>query len=109
MKLRLFLFLIAFATGAFGQLSGDSQPTASVSGSVVDSVTGQLVSGAQVFARNLGGNAGVRRYNAASGTTGPDGRFSMEGLPPGRYVLRASRDGYVNPNRGHRFSGNILT
>jgi len=110
MKLRLFLFLIAFATGTFGQLSGDSQPTASVSGSVVDSVTGQLVSGAQVFARNLGGNAGVRRYNAAaSGTTGPDGRFSMEGLPPGRYVLRASRDGYVNPNRGHRFSGNILT
>ena len=110
MKLRLFLFLVAFATGTFAHLSGDSQPTASVSGSVVDTVTGQPVPGAQIFARNVGNNGGVRRYNAAaSSTTGPDGRFSMDGLPAGRYVLRASRNGYVNPNRGHRFSGNVLT
>jgi hypothetical protein len=59
---------------------------------VVDAVTGQPLSGAQVFVRSLGGQSG----EPVSTRTTSDGQFSVEKLSPGRYMVSATRDGYVS-------------
>ena len=71
-----------------------STNTGSIHGTVIDSRTSQPLSGATVrlFTRGSGG--------AKSASTGADGGFVFKGLTPGRYGIRASRDGYASGPRG---------
>jgi len=85
---------------AMAQGAGAPQATAVISGMVIDAVTRQPVKGAQVRARNLSpSQSGAPR--AGSATTDAEGRFSIDGLNEGRYILFASLEGYV----GQRFAG----
>jgi protocatechuate 3,4-dioxygenase beta subunit len=85
--------LIALASARlFAQTSDNSQPQASISGTVLDSVTQQPIPGATVSLRNRG----ARSVNNPSATTNAEGEFILQGIAPGRYTLSAAHDGYVN-------------
>lgn len=74
------------------QTAPNQQSLGAITGTVVDGVTGQPLSGAQVFARGLGGRTG----EPASTRTNSDGQFALERLSPGRYLVSATHEGYVN-------------
>jgi protocatechuate 3,4-dioxygenase beta subunit len=69
----------------------DGAKTASVQGTVTDSVTGLPVPRAHVSLRGMNGNQQAR-YGA---TSAADGRFTFSGLAPGNYIGEADRVGYV--------------
>lgn len=79
------------------------QPQCALSGTVVDSVTGTPLAGATVSARFI--SAGGQRSGPgfASGSSDAEGKFHLENLSPGRYLLSASRSGYVTQFRGSGF------
>ena len=86
------------SAGALAQ--GTTQPnTAAVSGTVVDSVTGQPLKAVEVRARNFSG--GRSSPQSSSATTDAEGHFTIEAMAPGRYFFSASHQGYV----GQRISG----
>ena len=75
------------------QLSPQQVPAAQnlrVSGTVVDALTGQPLSQAQVFLTAQG-----VRDSEQFVLTGEDGRFAFENLAPGHYVLFGNHKGYV--------------
>jgi hypothetical protein len=74
--------------------AGLGAQTASFGGIAVNSVTSQPLGGVHVklFTLNVGG-AGTDAYGALSG---PDGRFSVTGIPPGTYILYVERTGFVH-------------
>jgi hypothetical protein len=61
-----------------------------ISGTVVDALTGQPLSQAQVFLTAQG-----VRDSQQFVLTGEDGRFAFENLAPGHYVLSANHKGYI--------------
>jgi len=89
--LSLLLFLFAF----FQQPRSSPAPAlpqqaSRISGTVVDALSGQPLSRAQVFIEAVGiPNSGQ------AVTTGDDGHFTFESLAPGHYTLSAQRKGYV--------------
>jgi len=85
-------------------------------GTVVNSVTKEPVARALVFARQVGGGAGVtttgsggaqeaRRALGISAITDSTGHFAFSALAPGRYNLSAERGGFVTSNYGARGTG----
>jgi hemoglobin/transferrin/lactoferrin receptor protein len=77
------LFFILLAGVSFAQ----GRPSAGyIQGKVLDSETGNPLSGASVLLQEL--NTGV--------STGNEGTFSLAGLREGTYILRASRLGYAS-------------
>ena len=72
----------------------NSQSTASIAGSVIDSVTRQALPGVSVRARSFGGGQGNARF--ASATSDTEGHFILDALAPGRYMINASQQGYLN-------------
>jgi len=88
-KLALLLPLISLA---FAQET-QQQSSAAISGTVVDSVTGQGLKGVEVRAHNFSG--GQAKPGAGSATTDAEGHFTLEQLAPGRYFVSAMRPGYV--------------
>lgn len=93
LTLSIFLILLAPSISA---AQTNSPPVASIQGSVVDTRTSQPIPGATVTAH---GQQASRGWSSA--TTGPDGTFLLPGLPPGRYRLAASRNGYVDSSGRH--------
>jgi hypothetical protein len=86
---------IALSASAGAQTLTDAQSRCAVAGSVVDAVSGQPVSAAEIYATSLSGN------DASEFTpthTDANGRFAIDNLEPGRYVLQASHDGYTSPD-----------
>ncbi len=68
-----------------------------ISGVAVDAVNGQPLARAEVSIESEDGKKTREAY-----ATGTDGRFSFEGLAPGRYTLLAGRRGYVKQAyKGH--------
>jgi iron complex outermembrane receptor protein len=61
-----------------------AQPAAAVSGRLLNSLSGDAISGATVVIEEL------RRQT----TSAPDGSFSFAGVPPGNYHLMVKADGY---------------
>jgi len=61
--------------------------TTTISGKIIDSTSGEALSGAAVRL----GSGGSASYD----TTGTDGTFSFENVPTGNHSLRASLSGYV--------------
>ncbi|HEY4904371.1 MAG TPA: carboxypeptidase regulatory-like domain-containing protein [Candidatus Sulfotelmatobacter sp.] len=83
-----------------------SQATSSISGTVVDVITGQPLKSANVWARNFQPGQGGRHFSSAS--TDAEGHFLLDGLAPGRYAISASREDYVGQRRGGNGSGSKL-
>lgn len=67
-------------------------------GRVVDG-EGRDVGGARVVAEFGGGDEGAGETRGVVGMTRADGSFAIEGLQPGRYVLRFSKAGYGEVSR----------
>jgi protocatechuate 3,4-dioxygenase beta subunit len=91
----LAVILIALPATAGAQSLADGQSRCAVAGTVVDAVTGQPVRAAEIYATILSGSS------AAESTpvhTDANGRFSIDNLEPGRYVLQASHDDYTSPD-----------
>lgn len=101
------LLIVAGVPRAKSQAAGDSSK-GSIQGSVVDAKTGQPLRGADVSLRALGTGG---RGDQNSATSDSDGRFIFENLPPGRYWLNASRNGYFYSGRrsGGGMRGDILS
>jgi protocatechuate 3,4-dioxygenase beta subunit len=76
-----------------------------VQGTVIDSKTGQPLRGADVILGGWSGSwpAETDRTDTSSTTSDSEGRFSFDSVTPGRYGLRASKNGYLAP--GRRFGG----
>ena len=71
-----------------------NKPKHTITGSVVNSVTGDVVSHALVRVET--------RPEPLFGFTGPDGRFSIDAVPEGRWAITAERPGFVNPRQNFR-------
>jgi protocatechuate 3,4-dioxygenase beta subunit len=85
----LFAFLLLFA---------DKPPEpCRLEGLVVNAVTGEPLGKALVVLEDARGNRDSRPSSTTA--TGPDGRFAMSGIPPGKYTVRAERSGYIARNR----------
>jgi len=76
---------------------------ASVDGTVLDSQTKQPIAGATIQLQDLS-TAGARLITV----TGNDGRFVFRSVPPGRYVIEASRSGYVPEIAGDPLAAPLL-
>ena len=74
--------------------------TGSISGVVIDAQTRTPLSNAHV---RLTPDAGRGIYRSV--VTDAEGRFALASLPEGRYVLSASRQGYLPTNLGQRRQG----
>ena len=77
----------AFSGLGFAQLSTDKRQTYVVSGTVVNSVTGEAIARALVRANG---------QSSRSTFSDSEGRFQFEGLPAGQIMLIAQKPGYSN-------------
>ena len=83
------------------------QDKGTVAGTVIDAVTEQPLKGAEIRLRNIPGAASASQPAAqsipqpTSTNTDASGHFQFENVSPGRYVLLAFHDGYVNNNRAY--------
>jgi uncharacterized protein (DUF2141 family) len=90
--------LIVIAS-SYAQTTAESQNKCTLAGTVLDAISQQPLRGAVVFARAV--QASVGSASASGSTvTDADGQFKFEDLAPGRYLLSASHDGYVNQGAG---------
>src|SRR6202521_3913691 len=103
----LVLILIALAATAYAQNDVDSQTKCAIGGTVVDSVTGQPVGAAEVLAQRVPAGGGPNSQPASKRTDG-GGRFMIDDLAPGRYLLQASHEGYTNQDQGHAKLGSRM-
>src|ERR1700686_3859182 len=85
----------ALLATAIAQSGHDVQSRCAVAGTGVDAGSGQPGRAAEGSPTNL----------SASGTTEPtpaytdaNGRFAIDNMEPGRYVLQASHDNYTSPD-----------
>ena len=78
---------------ALASMSAAAQQTGSISGRVTEDVTGAPVAGATVSSHLM------RSKNETTARTDEDGRYTLQGLRPGGYVLRAEHPSYVNAIR----------
>jgi len=86
----LTLLALLFAFHNSNTVASPPPATYSISGVIVDSVTGQPLDGAEVSLAPV-----TTRDDAQTFLTSSDGRFSFAGLAPGKYSLSASRRGYA--------------
>jgi hypothetical protein len=81
---------VLLAIGVFAQSAGPAQEGFRISGTVVSSVTGQPLAQVRVFLSRT-----EARQDREVVITGSDGRFSFDGIPPGKYVLAAGKPGFL--------------
>src|SRR3954471_166395 len=101
---RVLVLSLWVAAAVFAQPQPPTVATgnASVSGVVTNSATGGPLPRAHVTVIILG-NTGAQNFNA---TTNDEGKFSIGGLPPGRFLLNVDHVGFVPP--GNRMSDSPL-
>jgi protocatechuate 3,4-dioxygenase beta subunit len=85
----------------FLALLADAPEKCTVSGTVVDSVTGKGVAKAAVYLHPVD----TAKSHTAMTITGGDGKFTMVELEPGEYRLRTRRSGYLEAGYGARSQG----
>lgn len=97
---RVFLMVLA-ATGLFAQTAPvvdrtvDEKALSSISGQIQNSTNNEPVRKAKVTLA-----PGDMNKASLTATTDNDGKFAMERIEPGRYTLKAERQGFVNQNYG---------
>jgi uncharacterized protein (DUF2141 family) len=100
-RLYILVLVLSLTAPALAQNSPASQKDGMITGSVVDSVSGQPIAGAQVFARGMPMPGGGAPGQPASTTTDVNGEFKLDNLAAGRYMVRSMHAGYVaRGNRG---------
>ena len=97
--LALFTLLLVFASAASG---GAQSPTGVIAGVVTDASTA-AVPGVQVAITNR--DTGQVR----NATTSSDGRYAIEALPPGAYVVTAEISGFKRVERPARVAAGTTT
>jgi protocatechuate 3,4-dioxygenase beta subunit len=99
-SLRPGILLIGCAFLALAQDSAAPPDKGSISGKVLNSVTGEPVRKAEVSLFDLNPERDQRRPSPGGGAVITDaaGHFEFKPLPPGNYGLVASRDGFASPN-----------
>jgi hypothetical protein len=90
-RFRIFLCLALLTLAAVGGLAQDI--TSGTIQGVVSDEQGAVVPGVTVEARNVATNF------SRSFTTDGDGRFTILALPPGRYVVSYTKDGFAKHNQ----------
>ena len=85
------------AQGGAAKAGKEKEETCRISGMVVKLADGTPLKGATVFLRN----DEDREHNIATKTTA-DGRFALKNVPPARYKLGVSRNGYVSAEYGQQ-------
>jgi hypothetical protein len=96
---------VFFAFGASAQNTALPQDKCTIGGTVIDAVSGLPLKGAGVrLAVSVGPNESAPASPSMSASTDANGRFLLEGLSAGRYLVLATHDGYVkaDPRFGER-------
>lgn len=84
LKFFILSFLLIFAMGQLGGCLTCIQEPGSISGDVVDATTANPISGATV------------KVGSISTTTGVDGKFKLQNVPPGVQTVTAEKSGYIS-------------
>lgn len=94
------IILIALSPAANAQVSQNVPSGCFLAGAVTDAITGQPVRAAEVSVANLRRDGGGELRSVHADV---NGRFSIADLATGRYLVQASRDGYLSPDHltGH--------
>jgi uncharacterized protein (DUF2141 family) len=102
MKRVVLVIAVVTLTGAAScAQTAESQDKCTLAGTVVDATSQQLVRDATVSLRGpLPADRSASKI--APAVTDSSGRFSFDNLPPGRYLVFASHQGYVNQGPGTR-------
>ena len=105
---RVLALSLAAAAAALAQPQPPTPATgnASVSGVVTNSATGAPVPRARVGV-TLPGNIGRQDFGTGA-VTDAEGKFTIEGLPAGRFLLNVDRVGFAAPASGNRLSDSQL-
>lgn len=90
----LLLFVVPNALLATPQFQTEARRTYAARGIVVNSATGEAISGALVQLY------GARQHAVL---TGPDGKFQFDGLPNSGFQLSAQKPGYFSPEQIRRY------
>jgi len=94
-----------------GQTGGDD--AASISGSVTNALSGEPLRRALVYLRRIDATPSATNVQVSKTTyTDAAGRFTIEGITPGKYRLSAERSGFLTASYGQRSatgSGALMT
>lgn len=83
--------------------NGAAQPTSTISGIVVNAVTGEPLKRARVTVVPMGGGSDDPFEGETA--TDQDGHFELTGATPGKYLIVAQKEGFAGAgNRGFEFS-----
>ena len=94
---------LLFSCALFAQSTASSKLT-SISGTVIDSATGQVVAKAAVVLRVVSPSSD--KDESKSATTDPTGHYELPDIRPGEYYLSVSKTGYLNGGYGRRLGRN---
>ncbi|MEO8371499.1 MAG: carboxypeptidase regulatory-like domain-containing protein [Candidatus Solibacter sp.] len=99
--MRWMCALLLMPLALAGQTAGDE--AASISGSVANAVSGEPLRRALIYLRRIDASPGVTNMQVSKTTyTDAAGRFTLEGIAPGKYRLSAERQGFLTASYGQR-------
>ena len=101
------LFALSLCAGAFAQQPRDNRPRLAVGTGIVHGTVVSDSAPRTPMRRTKVTINGVEIEFARTVVTGDDGAFAFGGLPPGRYVVTASKPGYVTTSAGARRLGRL--
>jgi protocatechuate 3,4-dioxygenase beta subunit len=109
--MRLMHAILLLPLALKGQTGGDD--AASISGSVTNALSGEPLRRALVYLRRIDATPSATNVQVSKTTyTDAAGRFTIEGITPGKYRLSAERSGFLTASYGQRSatgSGALMT
>jgi protocatechuate 3,4-dioxygenase beta subunit len=96
---RAILVAAALCASCCAQNGADIATKCVLAGTVVDAISGLPVGAVEISATSLAKDGGEVEAAPDSASSDANGRFTFDGLPPGRYVLQSYREGYTAPDR----------
>src|SRR4029453_9553545 len=77
----------------------EPEPQSRIEGMVVRAGSRETLRGASLFLRQEGAGVRDKQYTT---TTTSEGRFILKNIPKGRYILSASKSGFVDQEYGQK-------